>query len=656
MPGNFIKGDFMKKFFILLLFVTILRAQEIICVKTEGKCLLTSQNTWKTLASDMSISTGSSITTGEDSKAVLEFKDGHKIEVGENSIFSVNQVSEEVNDLELWLGELSAKIKKLPPSEKFFIKTPVAVCAVRGTKFSVFVDEDKKTDVFVDEGIVGVMNRDGVGEEVFVKKGEMTTVESGHPPAAPVKATKKEKIKKKEEKKKKKKIKKAKIEEPIEEPEITYAEEKPEKKPKPKAPKPSGNVNLNGTVGAVALTDPETGETKVYYEFSMYPELSLGKLGIGLELVVHFDENNQIKKDEWDEASDIYSKIDYIRWGVKRRDPFYILFGRFRKPVTIGHGFIVNNYTNMAQYPNIRKIGMDMLLDRRKWGLEAMIGDLRWREILAGRFFIRPLTGTGIPFLKNLKIASSCGIDIDPDSNSATKDDSVAVIGADAELPILTYKLFNLTTFADWAKMQLGSTYTAKGSPYNITDGGEGRTVGLSGKFLFLNFRGEYRRIESNFIPGYFDGFYDIDRWRYYDTSIGTTTKAAYYLNGKKSQPVLVGPYAEMWFAILNLLNFRASYENYNVGKDDPFYPHLIARAELQKVPGLSQYTFEAEYDKRSARRWRDIRELDENALLSLKIGYNVAPNVTMFVVIRRSFDANGNETKTMTAETRMRF
>jgi len=27
-----------------------------------------------------------------------------------------------------------------------------------------------------------------------------------------------------------------------------------------------------------------------------------------------------------------------------------------------------------------------------------------------------------------------------------------------------------------------------------------------------------------------------------------------------------------------------------------------------------------------------------------------------MFVVIRRSFDANGNETKTMTAETRMRF
>jgi len=608
----------MKKFIVLLLLAASLQAQEIICVKSEGKCLLTSQNTWKNLASGMSVSTGCSITTDEGAKAVLEFKDGHKIEIGENSIFSVNQVSEGVNDLELWLGKLSAKIKKLPPSEKFFIRTPAAVCAVRGTKFSVFVDEDKKTDVFVEEGIVGVMNRDGIGKEVFVKKGEMTTVAPGEPSAPPAKGTKKEKIKKQEKRKKKKKIKKAKIEEPIEEPEITYAEEKPAKKPKPRAPKPSGNLNLNGTVGAVALTDPETGETKVYYEFSMYPELTLGKLGIGLDLVVHFDENNQIKKDEWDEASDIYSKIDYIRWGIKRQDPFYILFGRFRKPVTIGHGFIVNNYTNMAQYPNIRKIGMDMLLDARKWGLEAMVGDLRWREILAGRLFIRPLTGTGIPLFKNLKIAGSCGIDIDPDSNSETKDDSVAVIGADVELPIFTYRLFSLTTFADWAKMQLGSTYTAKGSSYsNITDGGEGRTVGLSGKILFLNFRGEYRRIESNFIPGYFDGFYDIDRWRYYDTYAGTTTKAAYYLTGKEKEPVLAGPYAEMWFAIFNLLNFRASYENYNVNKGDPFYPHLIARAELQKVPGLSQYTFEAEYDKRSARRWRDIRNLDENALLS---------------------------------------
>jgi len=212
--------------------------------------------------------------------------------------------------------------------------------------------------------------------------------------------------------------------------------------------------------------------------------------------------------------------------------------------------------------------------------------------------------------------------------------------------------------------MQLGDIYlsTSSSSTNVIKDGGIGKSAGLSGKIAFLSYRGEYRIIDNNFIPGYFDSGYDIDRWRYYENDItgavvkSTMTKAAYYLAGKEKDPVKVGPYVEAWFTFFRLLDFRASYENYNVMKGDPYYPHLIASASLAKLPGLSQYSFEADYDKRGARTWNDIKQVDQNAILTTKFGYGVAPNVTMFVVIRRSYDSAGNKTKSMTAETRMRF
>ncbi|MCD6412876.1 MAG: FecR domain-containing protein [Elusimicrobia bacterium] len=642
----------MKRIFWIFVFAASVCAQEAIITDVTGSAFLSSQGIWKKAAPQTVVRAGDSITTEIGAEVTLSFAAGHTVKISGNSIFSIEKNEENLKELDLWLGELSAKVQKLAPSQKFRVYTPAAVCAVRGTKFDVSVSEDKRTEVYVSDGIVGVMDRSGLGEEVFVEKGMMTSVAPGEA-ALPPKAGKKPEAKKaaKPEAGKKKEVKEAEVGAPVE---GAFEQPIPSPEKKKPSPKTAGKVNFNGSVGAVALTDPKTGETKVYYEFSMYPEISLGKLGIGLELVVHFDENNQILKDEWDDWSDLYSKIDYIRWGVKHRDPFYFLIGRFRKPVTIGHGMIVNGYTNMAQYPNMRKIGLEFDLDRGKWGMEGMVGDLRWREILAGRFYFRPLLFTGIPVVKNLKLGASAGTDVDPDSNSKTKNDAVTVVGADAELPLLTYRIFNATVFADWAKMQPGSTYTDYG---NISDEGlSGQSVGISGKLLFLKYRGEYRKTDNNFIPGYFDSYYDIDRWKYYSAFSSTMTKAEYYLAGKGKDPVKVGPYFEAWFDIFNLATFRASYENYNVHDNDPYYPHLIAHAVLNKVPALTQYTFEADYDKRSARTWSDITEVDKNAILSLKVGYNVAPNVTMYVVVRRNFDSSGNETKTMTAETRMRF
>jgi len=646
----------MKKILLALVLCSSVYAQEAFVIKTSGKAYLNSGGTWQAVKKDMLITAGNSITTEDGASVTLRLSDGNIIEIMEDSIFSIRENSENLKEMDIWLGRITAKVEKLPPSKKFTVRTPAAVCSVRGTKFTVDVDDSKKTDVYVADGIVGVMDSAGAGEEIFVKKGMMSSVKQGEAASKPVK--KKAPARKAEKKAKKEKTRRAEAR-PASEIDSPAEDARPSE-PAPKAARASaassGNMSMNGSIGAVALT--RDGVTKVYYEFSMYPELTFGKLGIGLELVVHFDETNQILKDEWRKEK-YPEKIDYIRWGHKHQDPFYFLIGRFRRPVSIGHGFIVNNYSNMARYPNVKKIGLEFDLDMNKWGIEAMTDDVTRADIIGGRLYMRPLLATGIPLFKNLKIAASAGTDKDPDADSKTKDDGVTVIGADVELPLLNFKYLKVSAYGDIAKMQMGDAYDSFNttSTVNLVDGGIGKSAGLSGKMFFLNFRGEYRVIEDNFIPGYFDGHYDLDRWMRFDTTNSSTTKAVRQLWGRTKDPVKVGPYVEAWFSFFRIIDFRASYENYNtVGDNDPFYPHLIASATMAKLPMLDNYTLEADYDKKGARTWNDIKKVDENAILSVKVGYSVAPNVTMLIISRRNYDSAGNPTKSMTAETRIRF
>ncbi|MDO9514325.1 MAG: FecR family protein [Elusimicrobiota bacterium] len=647
----------MKKILLVMAFCSSVFAQEAFVLKISGRAHLNSGGVWEILKKDMLVAAGDSITTEAGAEVSLKLSDGHSVDIIGDSIFSLRENSEDLKEMDIWLGRIYAKVDKLPPSKKFTVRTPAAVCAVRGTKFTVDVDESKKTDVYVDEGIIGLMDSSGAGEEVFVEKGMMSSVKEGEAASKPVKAkTPPQKVEEKPQKAEKTKKSAAPKSAPVASAQAQAPREQRDESGRTAAA--SGNVAMNGSIGAVALT--RDGVTKVYYEFSMYPELTFGKLGIGLELVVHFDENNQILKDEW--TKERYpEKIDYIRWGRKHQDPFYFLIGRFRRPVSLGHGFIVNNYSNMARYPNVKKIGLEFDLDRNKWGIEAMTDDVTRADIIGGRFYARPLLETGIPLLRNLKIAASAGTDKDPDSDSETKNDAVTIIGADVELPLLNFKYFNASIYGDIAKMQMGDVYGDNNYmsfiSTSIVDGGIGKSAGISGKMFFLNFRGEYRIVEDNFIPGYFDGHYDLARWQRFDVINSSTTKAVRQLWGRTKDPVKVGPYIEAWFSFFRIIDFRASYENYNtVKRDDPFYPHLIASASMAQLPFLANYTLEADYDKKGAHTWNDIKKVDENAIVALKVGYRVAPNVTMLIVTRRNYDSAGNPTKTTTAETRIRF
>lgn len=87
---------------------------------------------------------------------------GNKMWVGGGSRVKINEPS----NFELMMGSLTAFINKLKPRTKFEIHTPNCIPAVRGTIFSLYVDENI-TSLTVVEGEVEFS--DLKGNKVIVK-------------------------------------------------------------------------------------------------------------------------------------------------------------------------------------------------------------------------------------------------------------------------------------------------------------------------------------------------------------------------------------------------------------------------------------------------------------------------------------------------------
>ena len=130
------------------------------------------------------VQSGDELLTGENSQALLRTSDGSTVTIYPDSHVIFNERSADVRELlHLFLGSIKVHIEKLsgrPNPHK--LTTPTAVIAVRGTTFSVFVDELDSTLVAVDEGLVGVASLQSPDQEVLLKAGQRSWVRSGQPP------------------------------------------------------------------------------------------------------------------------------------------------------------------------------------------------------------------------------------------------------------------------------------------------------------------------------------------------------------------------------------------------------------------------------------------------------------------------------------------
>ncbi|HAE34097.1 MAG TPA: hypothetical protein DCF86_09620, partial [Dehalococcoidia bacterium] len=150
-----------------------------------------------------------------------------------------------------------------------------------------------------------------------------------------------------------------------EEPEV---EESPEEAKEPPTP-PEKPFNMGLGVGSATI------DGEIFNQIALRPEFKLGSLGIGLDLVLYVDNEGNIRKDEWDEASDFVDKFLYIRWGEKS-DPFWFKVGSL-EGVTLGYGGLLSGYSNMMEFPSIRRVGLNTGANFGNFGTELFFSNVK---------------------------------------------------------------------------------------------------------------------------------------------------------------------------------------------------------------------------------------------------------------------------------------
>ena len=133
---------------------------------------------WRKAQLKMFVNEGEKIRTGKRSTATLLFRDGTRTRLGPDTTLSMTSLSAPVQ-LSQSGGRTRNRVNKY--GRGFKLRTPTAVCSVRGTDFGVEVGENGNTNLDVFEGVVNGMKL-ATGESVDVGAGNSLSFDAGVTP------------------------------------------------------------------------------------------------------------------------------------------------------------------------------------------------------------------------------------------------------------------------------------------------------------------------------------------------------------------------------------------------------------------------------------------------------------------------------------------
>lgn len=357
----------------------------------------------------------------------------------------------------------------------------------------------------------------------------------------------------------------------------------------------SNTVNPNYFSGGLGMT---WIDGRPFTTFSINPEFTFGNFGLGLRLELLFDNNNNFKfrSAGWEDASAVFRSIQYVRYGYKG-NPVYVRLGSL-VAATIGHGFLMWQYSNEANYDQ-RKFGAVLDLDFDHVGFESVVSDLGNIHLYGGRIYVRPLFSLEVPVVSNLEFGGSVITDQNPDANKETDDDKVLEWGVDVGLPVIKSEIFKTILYFDYAK---------------FADFGEGKAAGINVGFpdiagvFNLDARLERRWIGDQFIPSYFNTSYELER----NLGFGLDKKSR--LKAAKSSQGIFGLLAGQFAGLFRL---SGSYQHQD-GIPHSGILHLEATL-MDLVPNIRFISY---YDKTNIETFEDARTLDVFSQAVMELGY----------------------------------
>ncbi|MFW6139717.1 MAG: hypothetical protein ACOC7U_11175, partial [Spirochaetota bacterium] len=432
-----------------------------------------------------------------------------------------------------------------------------------------------------------------------------------------------------------------------------------EGKPKPeekKAPEKESFIEkflkMNAYVGTVTIDD------NVYARWVFTPELTIGKLGLGLYLPAIFSPDVGIlgfqdwqNHDEWDFRNfkdgvhDFILKFYYVSWG-QWGDPLYFKIGSI-DDFYLGHGFIVDNYSNMVYFPEERTLGLQFNVDAGRAGFETMVADFTRFQLMGGRFYVRPL-GEDIPLAFGASAVHDRPKSEPTNIDGTTSEDQlprIFVFGSDVELPIIALDVFSMEIFGDAAKMG----YMYKELPTDLQgkiDAGAlefvkglGTSVGLMGKIArIFRYKAAYRYILNYYEPGMVDSLWENRRLAYPDElqdlilyqkseSFEDTTTAGIFISGGM-------------VLFKEKLDFGLEFKSYTKISGAEETPVKKGSMYVNVAPGLVPKV----YGSLSYNRTDKLEDIfqdpfDENTVLVANISYQLAQGIALSVDYKRTFD-----------------
>ncbi len=378
--------------------------------------------------------------------------------------------------------------------------------------------------------------------------------------------------------------------------------------------------SCDGKIGALLI------DNKMYYEINIQPEFVFGQLKMGLDLPLRWNDEDGIRKEDWDGKEDIATIFRYIQWAEKNAEPLYLRVGNIDK-ATLGNGFIVSDYANMSREdtkkekntltPHKRTLGSIIDLNLNGGGIETMVNDIVSPRLYGLRCFVKPLTT--MPVMQNTAIGFSYVTDTKAGTNTELKKD-LTVYGMDFSVPV--FKEY-VTLYGDYA---------------DIKDAGNGMGYGIKGGFGNIeSFRTDWglgcREDDDNFIYGLFDSSYEVVK----PMPRATTTTQNRVTCGNIN---------------LNILKAIALGFYYEDAKNSN--PSLISQLTVDK--NVFHTITKQRIGVNAFYNQKDMKESRKNITLTTEVNYGLSDNIDMVYSVKKYYDGEGKFFKTSSMATKVRF
>ena len=380
-------------------------------------------------------------------------------------------------------------------------------------------------------------------------------------------------------------------------------------------------------------------DTNPYIRLQLQPDIPLGKVGIGLDLILLYNPyatNSDAQflaedGESWDSPSTWLRLIRYVRY-ARPYDPFHFRFGELDY-LTIGHGSIMSGYSNYDR----RGLRLNLRNPENRYGVETMMNDIGNPTIFGGRAFLRPFQRLeNNNLLTRFELGATYLTDINPNLQEEGEE-PLSAVGLDVGFPIYETSTFRLDFYDDIAFLntlensdsEMEITLTEGSSV--TTDLAWGNAVGIGFSFTQTLFKVEYRTFGDGYIPSVFDYTYESAK------SLSPQPGMPQFLGLDPNIGPNRGIFSQLIWHPLPQVHFLGTFEDYS-NSEPKLY---LGITESGLVPRFSVRAFYTKRDIGEGAETNflgDLFDLDEKSAFSVEVRYEVFPPVVSIVTREYTF------------------